>query len=44
VLVWDEAGRILMVRRPGGDLWTIPPGGLEKHGTITERGDRACAQ
>jgi 8-oxo-dGTP pyrophosphatase MutT (NUDIX family) len=44
VLVRDEAGRVLLLRRTDNDLWTIPTGGLEKGETITECGVRECRE
>jgi 8-oxo-dGTP pyrophosphatase MutT (NUDIX family) len=44
VLVRDEAGRVLMLRRVDNGLWTIPTGALKKGETITECGIRECAE
>lgn len=44
VLVRDEHGRILLLRRTDNGLWTIPTGGLEKGETITECGIRECRE
>ena len=44
VLVRDESGRVLLLRRPDNDLWTIPTGGLKKGETITECGIRECRE
>lgn len=44
VLVRDEAGRVLLLRRPDNDLWTIPTGGLKKNETIIECGIRECRE
>jgi 8-oxo-dGTP pyrophosphatase MutT (NUDIX family) len=44
VLVRDEAGRVLMLRRVDNGLWTIPTGGLKKNETITECGIRECLE
>lgn len=44
VLVRDKRGRILLLRRPDNDLWTIPTGGLKKGETIRECGIRECRE
>ncbi|MFC6881947.1 MULTISPECIES: NUDIX hydrolase [Actinomadura] len=44
VLVRDDAGRVLLLRRPDNGLWTIPTGGLKKNETITECGIRECRE
>ncbi|GAA2096601.1 NUDIX hydrolase [Actinomadura alba] len=44
VLVRDEAGRVLLLRRTDNDLWTIPTGALEKNETIRECGIRECKE
>ncbi|MDX6742971.1 NUDIX domain-containing protein [Actinocorallia sp. A-T 12471] len=44
VLVRDQAGRVLLLRRPDNGLWTIPTGGLEKGETATECGIRECRE
>lgn len=43
-LVRDEAGRVLLLRRPDNDLWTIPTGGLKKGETIRECAVRECRE
>ena len=44
VLVRDEAGRVLLLRRTDNDLWTIPTGGLKKGETIRECAARECRE
>lgn len=44
VLVRDEQGRVLLLRRTDNDLWTIPTGGLKKGETIRECGVRECRE
>ncbi|WP_329520061.1 NUDIX hydrolase [Spirillospora sp. NBC_01491] len=44
VLVRDVHDRLLLLRRPDNDLWTIPTGGLKKNETITECGIRECRE
>jgi 8-oxo-dGTP pyrophosphatase MutT (NUDIX family) len=44
VLVRDEAGRVLMLRRADNGLWTIPTGGLKVHETIRACGIRECRE
>lgn len=44
VLVRDEDGRILLLRRTDNGLWTIPTGGLKKGETITQCGIRECRE
>ncbi|WUI02128.1 NUDIX domain-containing protein [Spirillospora sp. NBC_00431] len=43
-LVRDERGRVLLLRRPDNDLWTIPTGGLKKGETIRECAVRECRE
>jgi len=43
-LVRDEQGRVLLLRRPDNDLWTIPTGGLKKGETIRECAARECEE
>jgi 8-oxo-dGTP pyrophosphatase MutT (NUDIX family) len=44
VLVRNEDGHVLLLRRPDNDLWTIPTGGLKKGETATECGIRECRE
>ena len=44
VLVRDDQGRILLLKRIDNDLWTIPTGSLKKGETITECGVRECRE
>lgn len=44
VLVQDDQGRVLLLRRTDNDLWTIPTGGLKKNETIRECGVRECRE
>ena len=44
VLVRNEDGQVLLLRRPDNNLWTIPTGGLEKGETATECGIRECRE
>jgi 8-oxo-dGTP pyrophosphatase MutT (NUDIX family) len=44
VLVRDDAGRVLLLRRTDNGLWTIPTGGLEKGETIRECAIRECRE
>lgn len=44
VLVRDEVGRVLLLRRTDNGLWTIPTGGLEKGETIRECAVRECRE
>lgn len=43
-LVRDEAGRVLLLRRPDNDLWTIPTGALKRGETIRECAVRECRE
>jgi 8-oxo-dGTP pyrophosphatase MutT (NUDIX family) len=43
-LVRDEAGRVLLLRRPDNNLWTIPTGGLKKGETVRECAVRECRE
>lgn len=43
-LVRDETGRVLLLRRPDNDLWTIPTGGLKRGETIRECAVRECRE
>ncbi len=42
VLVRDESGRVLVLRRTDNGLWTIPTGGLKRGETATECAIREC--
>jgi 8-oxo-dGTP pyrophosphatase MutT (NUDIX family) len=44
VMVRDENGRVLMLRRADNGLWTIPTGGLKKNETIRQCGIRECRE
>ncbi len=44
VLVADDDGRILLLRRTDNDLWSIPTGGLKKAETITQCAVRECLE
>jgi len=44
VLVRNEDGHVLLLRRPDNDLWTIPTGALKKGETATECGIRECRE
>jgi 8-oxo-dGTP pyrophosphatase MutT (NUDIX family) len=44
VVVRDDSGRILMLRRADNGLWTIPTGGLKKNETIRECAIRECRE
>ncbi|GAB3661707.1 NUDIX domain-containing protein [Actinocorallia lasiicapitis] len=44
VIVRDELGRLLLLRRTDNGLWTIPTGGLKKGETITECAVRECRE
>lgn len=43
-LVRDEQGRVLLLRRPDNELWTIPTGGLKRGETIRECAVRECRE
>ncbi|WP_131739367.1 NUDIX hydrolase [Actinomadura roseirufa] len=43
-LVRDDQGRVLLLRRPDNDLWTIPTGGLKKGETIRQCAARECRE
>jgi 8-oxo-dGTP pyrophosphatase MutT (NUDIX family) len=43
-LVRDGDGRVLLLRRPDNDLWTIPTGAVKKHETVVEAGVRECRE
>jgi NUDIX domain len=36
VVVRDESGRVLVLRRPDNDLWTIPTGAVKRGETVAE--------
>lgn len=44
VLVRDDVGRLLLLRRTDNDLWTIPTGAVKKGETVTEAGVRECRE
>lgn len=44
VLVHDEVGRVLLLRRTDNGLWTIPTGGLRKGETIRQCAIRECRE
>lgn len=44
VLVTDDAGAILLLRRTDTGQWTIPTGGLKKGETISQCAVRECAE
>jgi len=44
VLVRDEDGRVLLLRRTDNGLWTIPTGGLKKGETIRQCAIRECRE
>jgi ADP-ribose pyrophosphatase YjhB (NUDIX family) len=41
-LVRDGDGRVLLLRRPDNDLWTIPTGAVKKNETVPEAGLPDC--
>lgn len=43
-LVRDDAGRVLLLRRPDNGLWTIPTGGLKRGETVRECAVRECRE
>jgi 8-oxo-dGTP pyrophosphatase MutT (NUDIX family) len=44
VVVRDARGRLLLLRRPDNDLWTIPTGAVKRGETVTEAGVRECRE
>ena len=44
VLVRDDADRVLLLRRPDNDLWTIPTGAVKRGETVAEAGVRECRE
>jgi 8-oxo-dGTP pyrophosphatase MutT (NUDIX family) len=44
VLVRDDADRVLLLRRPDNDLWTIPTGAVQRGETVAEAGVRECRE
>ncbi|RAY15382.1 DNA mismatch repair protein MutT [Actinomadura craniellae] len=44
VLVRDENGQVLLLRRTDNGLWTIPTGGLKKGETIRQCAVRECKE
>lgn len=44
VLVRDDADRMLLLRRPDNDLWTIPTGAVKRGETVAEAGVRECRE
>ncbi|MGL5810787.1 MAG: NUDIX domain-containing protein [Nocardioides sp.] len=44
VVVRDEHGRVLLLRRTDNDLWTIPTGGLAMNESVRECASRECLE
>ncbi len=44
VLVRDGAGRVLLLRRPDNNLWTIPTGAVKRGETVPEAAVRECRE
>ena len=44
VLVCDDAGRVLLLRRADNALWTIPTGGVKKGETVPQAAVRECRE
>jgi ADP-ribose pyrophosphatase YjhB (NUDIX family) len=44
VLVRDAAGRVLLLRRPDNDLWTIPTGAVKRNETVPQAAVRECRE
>lgn len=44
VFVRDAEGRVLLLRRPDNELWTIPTGAVKKGETVAEAGVRECRE
>jgi len=44
VLVRDDDGRVLLLRRPDNKLWTIPTGAVKKGETVAAAGVRECRE
>jgi 8-oxo-dGTP pyrophosphatase MutT (NUDIX family) len=44
VLVRDKAGRLLLLRRPDNDLWTIPTGAVKRGETVAQAAVRECRE
>ncbi len=44
VLVRDDNGRVLLLRRPDNGLWTIPTGAVKKGETVAAAGARECRE
>jgi NUDIX domain len=42
VVARDESGRVLLLRRPDNDLWTIPTGAVKRGETVAEAAVREC--
>jgi 8-oxo-dGTP pyrophosphatase MutT (NUDIX family) len=42
IVVRDESGRVLLLRRPDNDLWTIPTGAVKRGETVAEAAEREC--
>ena len=44
VLVRDDAGRVLLLRRPDNGLWTIPTGAVKRGETVVQAAMRECRE
>jgi 8-oxo-dGTP pyrophosphatase MutT (NUDIX family) len=44
VMVRDQRGRVLLLRRPDNDLWTIPTGAVKRGETVAEAAVRECRE
>ncbi len=44
VLVRDQAGQVLLLKRPDNGLWTIPTGAVKKGETVPEAAVRECRE
>lgn len=44
VLVRDAEGRVLLLRRPDNDLWTIPTGSVKRNETVPQAAVRECRE
>ena len=44
VVVRDEDGRVLLLRRTDNDLWTIPTGAVKRGETVAEAAVRECRE
>ena len=44
VIVRNDAGDLLLLRRPDSGRWTIPTGGLKRNETLTQCASRECRE